>query len=380
MLQQAWVGEAGGLGTTVEERLGLEAVSELSAEWDALARATPESGPFALSGWTRLWVESFAPGSPLRVFCARRGGRAVGFAPLIERHGRLGGVPIRLWQSPSNEHSQRVDWALEEQPEATVRRLWEHLREKPWEVLLLKDVVAGAALDATLGGAAEADGFLVTRRTSLESPWLPVPAAGELGKVLDGKFRANLRRRRKKLAEHGALALQRVDGEEGLTGALEAGLMLEGSGWKGQEGTAILCQAETRAFYTRLARLAASEGWLALYSLSLSNRPVAFHYGLEYGGRYYLLKPGYDECFSACSPGQLLVESVLEDLGRRGTKVFDFLGPKMRWKLDWTQRLRPHVWLYIFRPSLKGRMLQAARFRYGPQALRWVRRVTAWKR
>ncbi|QRN98607.1 GNAT family N-acetyltransferase [Archangium violaceum] len=372
--------EVPGLDITVEQRVGLETLSGFSSEWDALARATPGAGPFALSGWTRLWMESFAPGSTLRVLRASRGGRAIAFAPLLERRGRLAGVPVRLWQSPSNEHSQRVAWALDAaRPEEAVRGVWAHLREEPWEVLLLKDIEAGGVVDAALGAAAGEDGFLVARWPSLESPWLPVLSRGALEETLDARFRANLRRRRKKLARQGPLVLRRVDDEASVSRALEEGLALEGSGWKGRGGTAIVCRPETLAFYTRLARLAASGGWLSLYTLSAGDHPVAFHFGLEYGGRYYLLKPGYDERFSECSPGQLLVEDVLEELSHRGTAEFDFLGPRMTWKLDWTERLRSHVWLFIVRPSLKGRLLHAARFRHGPALKRWIREVGGWK-
>lgn len=373
-------GPASAAGDITVEVHGAEALGRLSAEWDALARAAPSRGPFALSGWTRVWRESFAPRNPLHVLCARREGRAVAFAPFIERRGRLARCPVRLWQSPSNEHTQRTDWALESQPEAALEALWGTLREQPWELLLLKDVVTGGAVDGALGRAAERDGFLVARWPSLESPWLPALPAEELERQLDAKFRANLRRRRKQLAKRGEVRLERIEGGARLEEALEEGFRLEASGWKGARGTAMASQPETRRFYTSLARLAAEEGWLALYSLSAGGRPVAFHYGLQGGDTYYVLKPGYDESVRECSPGQLLVGEVLEDLARRGAREFDFLGPKMEWKLDWTKRLRPHCWLFILRPTVKGRLLHAARFQHGPRAARRCREVLSWKR
>jgi hypothetical protein len=304
----------------------------------------------------------------------------VAFAPFIERRGRLARCPVRVWQSPANEHTQRTDWALESQPEDALGALWGTLREQPWEVLLLKDVVAGGAVDAGLARWAEREGFLVARWPSLESPWLPTLPAEALEQQLDTKFRANLRRRGRQLAKRGEVRLERVEGGERLAEALEEGFRVEASGWKGAPGTAMASQPETRQFYTSLARLAAAEGWLALYSLSVGGRPVAFHYGLQYGDTYFLLKPGYDEAVSECSPGQLLVGEVLKDLSNRGAREFDFLGPRMEWKLDWTSRLRPHCWLFILRPTVKGRLLHAARFQYGPRAARQWRRWLSWKR
>lgn len=361
------------------EELGAEALTTRAAEWDALARSSPSVAPFAFSGWTRAWYESFAPGSRLRLLCARRGGRAVAFAPLIERRWRLLGCPLALWQSASNEHSQRTEWALGPDGQEAVGALWGHLRDQGWEALLLKDIVRDGVIDREIGTAAERDGFLVARWPSLESPWLPVVSPEALERSLDAKFRANLRRRRRKLAGHGESLLQRVDSAEGLDEALAEGFQLEASGWKGERGTAISCAPQTRSFYTALAKVAVEERWLSLYHLRVGGRTVAFHFGLQVGGRYFLLKPGYDESLGECSPGQLLVDEVLRDLSRRGAHEFDFLGPRMTWKLDWTQRLRPHCWLFVLRPTLKGRALHAARFRYGPRAARWVRKVARWK-
>ncbi len=365
---------------TVEE-LGAEGLSHQAGEWDALAGASDAGAPSAFSGWTRAWHESFGAGSRLRLLRARRGERSVAFAPLIEKRWRLLGVPLALWQSASNEHSQRTEWALapDDQDGAT-GALWDHLRGRSWEALLLRDIVRDGPIDRAIGAGAERDGFLVARWPSLESPWLPVVSPEELERSLDGKFRANLRRRRRKLAGHGELLLQRVDSAEGLDEALAEGFRLEASGWKGQQGTAMSCTPQTRRFYTALARVAAEQRSLALYFLRAGGRAVAFHFGLQMGGRYFLLKPGYDEALGECSPGQLLVDEVLRDLSRRGAREFDFLGPRMTWKLDWTRRLRSHCWLFVLRPTLKGRALFAARFRHGPRAARWLRGVTRWRR
>ncbi|HEY8207584.1 MAG TPA: GNAT family N-acetyltransferase [Myxococcaceae bacterium] len=366
-------------GLAVEE-LGAEALTAQATEWDALASASASAAPFTFSGWTRAWYESFAPGARLRLLCARRGGRAVAFAPLLERRWRLLGWPLNLWQSASNEHSQRTDWALAPgDEEEAVGALWGHLRDRGWEALLLKDIVRDGTIDRVIGAAAERDGFLVARWSSLESPWLPVVPPEELERSMDAKFRANLRRRKRKLATHGQIVLQRADSARGLDEALDEGFRLEASGWKGERGTAIACAPQTRRFYTALAKEAAERDWLSLYFLRAGARTVAFHFGLQVGGRYFLLKPGYDESLGECSPGQLLVDEVLRDLFQRGAREFDFLGPRMTWKLDWTQRLRAHCWLFVLRPTFKGRALHAARFRWGPRAARWVRGVVRRK-
>jgi len=96
----------------------------------------------------------------------------------------------------------------------------------------------------------------------------------------------------------------------------------------------------------------------------------------EAGGVYYVPKVAYAEAHAECSPGQLLTEAVLKDLCARGLSVFDFLGPQMPWKRDWTSMERVHHWLYAFAPTPRGRLAHALKFRWGPMA----KEVVGWKR
>jgi hypothetical protein len=65
--------------------------------------------------------------------------------------------------------------------------------------------------------------------------------------------------------------------------ALEKFYALEGSGWKGQRGTAIICNQNTKLFYDEIAKAAAGNGYLSLDFLELNGRPIAAHYALECG-------------------------------------------------------------------------------------------------
>jgi CelD/BcsL family acetyltransferase involved in cellulose biosynthesis len=188
------------------------------------------------------------------------------------------------------------------------------------------------------------------------------------------KNRKTLRRRRRRLEERGQVTVQRVEGGEALDLWLEEGFRIERSGWKAKNGTAISQDPRTLGFYTQLAHRAAAEGQLALYFLRLDGQPIAFQFGLTYGGRYLAMKPGYDEAYADVSPGQLLTESLIEDCVRRGVRELDLLGDDTPSKREWTDRARRHGWLFVFRDSLIGRGLYSAKFRWAPMARKVVRR------
>lgn len=362
---------------TASSRIGSAAIAEIEGGWRRLCGAATPDEPFLRPEWIRNHIESFELGARLRLVEARRGDRLVAVLPLVEERASWRGVPYRRLRSASGVHSCRFDLLAapgEEEPAA--RAIFEHLESIPgWDVLELRDVPVGGRAEKLMACAATA-GFAIGTWESMRTPYIVLPGEGgleALQKGLRAKFRSNLRRRRRKLGEGAQLRL--VRSERADPRLLEAFYRLEAAGWKGRRGTAIAADPRTRSFYDRLASLAEAEGMLALYALERDGRPVAMHFGLVMGARYYLPKPAYDETFSTCSPGQLLMEEVLGDLMDRGVEVFDFLGPHMDWKMDWTDRVLPHRWCFAHRPTLRGKALYLARRRIAPWLSRRLPRI-----
>lgn len=346
----------------------------LEDSWNALVEAT-DPQPFYRHEFIRIWIDNFAPRLPLRILAIQdeRGG-LTGALPLLQRRGQILGAPVRQLAATANVHSCRFDLIARE-PERAARALVEHLAaDRTWDVLQLTDVPEGGNA-WHLFRAAERAGYPVASWESMRSPRVPLPSSiDQLESALSARFRSNLRRRRRKLEAQGRVSLERVDGGMELERKLEEGFVLERTGWKGQRGTAIAQDPSTRGFYSELARAAAHRGYLSLFLLRLDDRPVAFHYALSNGRRYFLLKPSYSERYDDCSPGQLLVREVLADCIGRHMEEFDFLGPNMSWKQDWTSQARRHTWLWVFRDSALGRALCRARFSWIPGVRRVVQR------
>jgi CelD/BcsL family acetyltransferase involved in cellulose biosynthesis len=192
---------------------------------------------------------------------------------------------------------------------------------------------------------------------------LPGDAKATLEQALahsTSKFRASVRRGRRKLEEEGEVRLTRIT--DAVPAELELFYQLESAGWKGQQGTAIACDQQTRQFYDEVARVAEQFGYLLLYRLDCGERAVAMQYGLTYGERFFLLKPTFDEHFRQASPGHVIMHEILRDMLARGQREFDFLMPVMEWKREWATGLRPHSICYIFARGPIGWALHAYRF------------------
>lgn len=390
-------GEAAALRVDLVE--GRDAFNALEREWNAALSQGPRDEPMLRHEWVRAWIENFAPSSRLRVFLAREGRALQAALPLVESRERSADtcfVPMTTWSLPCNDHSQRGGMLLGPRGREALPALFARVvREPGWDRLRLRDLPEGAP-EWDLKDLAEGHGHPCGVWISLRSPYLtlpgapaapaagkgargkPQPAKGQKGAPspaqddpryaavearLDAKFRANLRRRRRKLAELGPLAYRVLDGKD--AAALDAALAdfyaVESSGWKGRGGTAIAQRPELVGFYTQLARDAARRGALALGLLESQGKPVAAHLSLLHAGRAYLLKVGYDEALREYSPGQQLASDALRDACARGLSEFDFLGPDMPWKDDWEPALRTHAWLTIFRPTRAGLLVHGAR-------------------
>ncbi len=384
----------------VEVLEGRDAFVQLERAWnDALAKG-PRDEPMLRHEWLRAWIENFAPGARLRTFVARAGREICAAVPLIETQERNADtcfVPMSTWHSPANDHSQRGGVLLGRRWEEALPQIWERLVAEPgWDRLRIRDLPAGAP-DWKLRDVAEHAGFPCGLWVSLRSPYLPLPRVEEfkssrveeakakkknsstlqlsnsstyerIEAALDAKFRQNLRRRRRRLAEKGEVRYTVLDGKDGaaLDVALADFFDIEAGGWKGKDGTAIAQRPELVGFYTQIARDAAKRGALALGTLTLDQKPIAAHLSIVHGGRHYLIKIGYDESLHEYSPGQQMASEAIQDSCRRGLSEFDFLGPCMQWKLDWESQLRTHLWLTIFRPTKAGKLVHAARFTAWP--------------
>jgi CelD/BcsL family acetyltransferase involved in cellulose biosynthesis len=367
----------------VRELTNPAAVPELAPAWDKL-RAEIVSrggtvGPFLRPEWMSVQAEALAP-QGYRLLTAWRGAELCGLLPLVAESRRLSGAPARMLRSLSDEHSQRFDALVADEDAA--RALIAHvLRDPGWDVIELRDAVIEPGTGvARLAEAAREEGCAVELWPSLQSPYLPLPATvSGLADLGTAKFRANLKRRKRKLEREVGPVLSEClrgggDAHE-LAAAIEDALRLEAAGWKGAAGTAIACDEALVQRYRTLATAFARRGELALYFLVVDGVRRAFKLGIVDDGVCYLFKTGYDPALASYGPGYLLVESMLHDLIRRGVQTLDFLGDDAPWKREWTDRVRPHAWYHVFRDSWRGRALRAWKYAVLPAFRRCLPRA-----
>ena len=338
----------------------------IEKEWNALVETTSDE-PFYRHEFIRNWIDSFAPDARLKILIGRdRAGSLVAALPLVAERGFLYGIPVRRLVSPTNVYSCRFDLIAADRRAAADAFFRALADDDTWDVIRITDVPArGNAWD--FYDEATNAGFPAGAWESQRSPFIPLPPSYDLLEArLSPKFKSNLRRRRRRLEERGAIDVELVTGGDALEERLADCFALERSGWKGRLGTAAAQSRRTRGFYTGLAHQAARGDYLSLYFLKLDGRAIAAQYGFTRRGVYSLLMTCYDEAFREYSPGHLLLEEVMKRCVTRGLSEFDFLGCDLGWKLDWSPGVRSHHWFFIFRDTRVGRTFKRAKFDWIP--------------
>jgi CelD/BcsL family acetyltransferase involved in cellulose biosynthesis len=318
-------------------------IESLDSEWRALADRT-DAPPFLRPDWARAWWRAFGSGA-LEVLAVRRAGALAAVVPLQRRGGVLASL--------SNWHTPRFGAVDEDEP--ALRELAAALFLPGARRTTLAFLDAGGADTQAWLAAARTRGRRLLVRTLERPPYLDLEGNWEDYEArLSGKLRRDLDRRMRLLEQEGSVSVEVEDGSERLDELLAEGFRVEGSGWKGEQGTAIESRPETRRFYIEVARSAAGGGWLRLSFLRLDSRPIAFQYGLESGGCYYFLKGGVDPAYHRFAPGKLLLRAMLERSFASGLVRFDFGGEDEAFKREWTDAARELIRLDALASSPPG--------------------------
>ena len=340
-------------------------IASIADEWDELADRV-RSTPFTRPGWISAWWDAFGQGS-LKVLSSREGNRLTGVMPIVREGSFI--------HSPTNLETPLYGFVTE--GDASARCLTATLVSSGARHLRLSTVDREDVGLRSLEQGLRASGFRAITQPNLVSPFLTTTGAWTAYKeTVDAKVRSEMRRRRRRLEGIGALSFDVVDGSERLDAVLEDGFRVEGSGWKGEYGTAINSDRRTRRFYRNVARWAAERGWLRLAFLRLDGRSIAFDLCLEADGVHYLVKTGFDHDFGRFGPGVILRSQMLQRAFEGPVETYEFLGTvdgaNNDWKLTWADRSHQRMQIDAFAPSILG-SAEWLMLRYGVPSARRAR-------
>lgn len=136
----------------------------------------------------------------------------------------------------------------------------------------------------------------------------------EFGLKNSGSTRKKLRQDWNRLSALGAVDIVNDKSPDTVREAFEVFLTMEADSWKGEQGTALLCDEDDALFVRRMIANLASQQNASVALLRVDGKPIAAQVLLYSGNMAYTWKTAFSSEFSKYSPGALLIDKLTEQL------------------------------------------------------------------
>lgn len=335
----------------------IDGLAGLEVSWNAAVSASNNPSVFLSYEWFHAWVKNFAADLDLFILLAWKENNLVGIMPLhAVKHKRSATTLCSL----SNPHTCKFDIVLPEQgsSEVLAAMLSRLNNELPWMRLELSYVPESAKNIALLETFPRTliGGFRT--ECQMESPYAKIDTTWQdYLDSRDKKVRKNWDYFERKLNKEGQVEVVTITDTSSIDNMLQQAYAIEQASWKGDHGSAIANSTNTADFYHDLAQGMSRKGEFQLHFLRLDGKAIAFDYCLLHEDRYSVLKTGYDPAYSKSSPGRVLRKISLKRLyGDQRFHVYDLLGAKDAWKLEWADNFEALLHVEIYSARYPARM------------------------
>jgi CelD/BcsL family acetyltransferase involved in cellulose biosynthesis len=313
-------------GIVCETLTAADELVPLAGAWDRLVLGAPRPSPFLLHAWVTAWLRHFGAAIDLHVHVAWRDGVLVGALPLMER--RRIGLRIAEFVGDHGYGVQLADVLAAPEDQTVPAALLQHARRARPGCVDLRTVPG----DGVLATTAQSTIRLVER---LEAPVLDLRGGLDTAlATLGSRKRADLRRRRRRLEEHGAVTVTVARTPAELATALEDAFRVHQLRWTDRFDGSNFGGVHGRRFHRAVLAALAEAGLPRILTLAVNGRAIAFHYAFALRDRWYLHRLAFDPAFAAYSPGVLVTLAALESAAAEGFAWVEFLGGADQYKLD----------------------------------------------
>ena len=288
-------------------------------------------------------------GTPIRVFEAIGADSVEAMLPLCHGPG-----PFAPWRMPGAAEVFEPGDAVCRDAAAAAHLA--HVLGAESRPIELARIPAASPLIPALKTALKGRG-LFSVRPATPSPTIALgPEWCEPESQFNSRRRSDFRRAARKAAEFGEIRCEMlVPTPDEFDALFDEAIAVEAKSWKRAAGTAIACDPVKEAFFRAYLRSACEEGAARVAFLRLDGRVVAMQLAVEWAGRYWLYKIGFDEAYARCSPGTLLMLHALRSAAERGLTGFELMGDSEAWIADlWTREAHDCVRVRTYPYSLAG--------------------------
>jgi CelD/BcsL family acetyltransferase involved in cellulose biosynthesis len=286
-----------------------------ASAWNLLVEQGPSPVVFLAWHWQRSWWEAFGRGKLLLV-AAQRAGRLIALAPLF-----LDGRMIFFVGSGGSDY---LDFLGDIKDVEVLASLLDSARAQAPEFLGFRfyHVLDESPTGRQLRAVASRLNLLCDEEGELPAPVLDLRSRSEAaGEAMSKK---SLLRHEKFFQREGGLAVRHFRSPREILPELDRFFDQHIRRWDATPHPSLFKDETQRRFYERLAHRADEAGWLRFTRIDWNGRPIAFHFGMCYHGRYLWYKPSFEIELARRSPGEVLLRQLLLAAVEEGAHTFDF--------------------------------------------------------
>ncbi|PST18503.1 GNAT family N-acetyltransferase [Mesorhizobium plurifarium] len=234
----------------------------------------------------------------------------------IEKPGfSIGATIIRAWSNPFGPLGTPLLDA--EDAAETISNLYEALAAPAAglpPVLVLPDIRLNGKFAQLARAVAIGENLPLTVTDTFSRPMLESLLDGStyLRESISPRHLRELKRQWNNLARQGSLTYNVARRPDEVRLRMEEFLVLEASGWKGRERSAMIMDRFRAAFAREAVNNLAEADSVRIHTLDLDGKAIATIIVLLMAGEAYTWKTAYDERFAKHSPGKLLAAELTE--------------------------------------------------------------------
>lgn len=293
--------------------------------WDELLKLCPKSTPTQTYAWLHAFFSYKVPVDKewICLFAFNNLGDLMGVYPLIILKSKgLPGIRFQFFTIPyDTNHTVRVDALVKPGHEMIIENFLLYLKNafKAYPIIRINRIPEFSSTMRYLRLKNRQFTSLI-HLTSAES-FLNIENNYEaFFRGLSSNVRKNIKRSKKKLTKITNHSFRIKFNDISNSEILQNFMELENSGWKSKDGYSIKDHLGDADLFLSATNLFMQKGWMQWNFLIVNQEIISGLLSVKINVTLYLLKIAYNENYSYCSPGNLLINKIIED-SYTGTEI-----------------------------------------------------------
>jgi len=343
----------------------------LKDTWNNLVKVSTFNSIFAVHEWMDAWLRNhFDETDRLAIVIAEGGDGPCAIAPMVVRHGKPYGVPVKLLCFIGTPQADRCDVIIKKGYEAVVPGLMRYMvrHVNGWQQMHLNEIPEHSSFAKYLMKKYP----MTYIEPGSECPYIQLSDFSSFKEFYSGlkrKIRLEINRKNNKMTKEGNWKVTHTLGPSLFDSSMYQARKLERKSAKAMRINDLTHLALALPEYWNFQRsLVEKQGSykILMSTLKRDNQLIAHLYGFIQNRRYHAYNTAFDSEFNWYSPGKIIINDTIRYSMELGCQEFDFLRGASFLKKLWTRKTIDQVHIYHLKKSPMSLLYILAVFKIRP--------------